>query len=85
MTDEGERVLRSERHTPLLAVVDMALPTRKRKTLTPEQLEERRKKVRECLEERRSIFISYELMDMCIFVCVLIDCAYLGFSVKKID
>ena len=40
----GERVLRSEHHAPQLPL-DMTLPTRKRKPLTPQQLEERRKKV----------------------------------------
>jgi len=43
--DEG-RVLRSERHVPL-ALQDLPLSSRKRAPLTPQQLEERRKKVKE--------------------------------------
>ena len=39
----GERVLRSEHWLPLAA--PLPFPERKRKTLTPEQLEERRRKV----------------------------------------
>ena len=41
---DGERVLRSEHRAPQLPL-DMTLPTRKRKPLTPQQLEERKKKV----------------------------------------
>ena len=43
--EDDERFLRSEHRTALLAQ-DLPLPARKRKPLTPQQLEERRKKVR---------------------------------------
>ena len=42
MDDDGERVLRSETHVPL---VPIDIITRKRKPLTQQQLEERKKKV----------------------------------------
>ena len=43
-TELGERVLRSEHRLPT-AVLPLATATRKRKPLTSEELEERRKKV----------------------------------------
>lgn len=62
--DEGERVLRSEHRIPLLAAaVDVALPTRKRKPLTPQQLEERKKNVSETKK-------SVEVID-CMFLIYL--------------
>lgn len=48
----GERVLRSEHRLPATAGFELATAaTRKRKPLTPEQLEERRKKVSTCILE----------------------------------
>ena len=55
--DQGERVLRSEHHVPQLALMDVSmLPSRKRKTLTPQQLEERRKEVSPCTAKGRKIW-----------------------------
>ena len=46
----GERVLRSEHRLPAATSLELTAATRKRKPLTPEQLEERRKKVCNVLE-----------------------------------
>lgn len=52
----GERVLRSEHRLPATAGLELATAaTRKRKPLTPELLEERRKKVSTCVGARIKI------------------------------
>jgi hypothetical protein len=49
----GERVLRSEHRLPATAGLELSIAaTRKRKPLTAEQLEERRKKVSKCVGVR---------------------------------